>query len=175
MRDLDEEDEDGPEDDEPALTPEWADSYRHLATILGVPKSTVFQWRKMPGAPKPDIRKRQNVDEWRAFMAANQLGQEVSEEEAAVKLRKLKAEAEYRELLVAIKKREYVRYAVVVNVIQRVVPDAVNVMRDKYGYELPPICAGRSAVEIQQENLKALHEACEKISVDRILEMLEDE
>lgn len=173
MRDIDEEDEDGPEDDEPALTPEWADSYRHLATILGVPKSTVFQWRKMPGAPKPDSRKRQNVDQWRAFMDANQLGQEVTEEDAAIKRRKLKADAEYREILVDIKKREFVRFALVDAAIRRLAAEAIGVLVNKFCNELPPICAGRTAVEIQEECRKAIEEVCAKINAGQLLETLD--
>jgi CRISPR/Cas system-associated exonuclease Cas4 (RecB family) len=160
-------------DEEPALTPEWAESYRHLATILGVPKSTVFQWKKMPGAPKPDLRKRQNVDEWRAFMEANQLGQQVSEEDSAIKRRKLKADAEYREILVDIKKREYVRFALVDAAIRRLAAEAIALLVNKFCNELPPINAGRTAVEIQEENRKAIEEVCAKINAGQLLETLE--
>ena len=91
-------------------TPTVAENYVELAKILGTTRRALQNWRKRKDAPHPAANGFHDVAAWREFMQRNDLHGEpaASDEETALRARKLLAEVEDRELKVAIKKGQYV-------------------------------------------------------------------
>lgn len=87
-----------------------ADNYVELAKILNVTRRTLQNWRKRADAPKPAANGFHEVAAWREFMHRHDLTGDAAatDEETALRARKLLAEVEERELRLAAKKREYV-------------------------------------------------------------------
>lgn len=134
-----------------------------LATILGVTRRTLTNWRKLPGAPQPAPNGSHSVNAWRDFVRANNLksNQELTGAESdALKARKLLAEVEERELRVAVKKGEYVLVEDVRRSWLTLVGKAIALMRAKFENELPPILSGLDAQGIREETGKAIDEVC---------------
>jgi DNA-binding transcriptional regulator YdaS (Cro superfamily) len=131
-----------------------------LARILGVSRSSLNRWRKLKDAPKPDASGFHDVTQWREFMSRHELRGEpaVTDEETALRARKLLAEVEERELRLAVKKREYVSIEEVRQTWTRLVGRAKELLRNKFENELPPILSGLDATAIQEESRRAIDE-----------------
>ena len=131
-----------------------------LARILGVSRSSINRWRKLKDAPKPDSSGFHDVTQWREFMRRHELRGEpaVTDEETALRARKLLAEVEERELRLAVKKREYVSIEEVRQTWTRLVGRAKELLRNKFENELPPILSGLDATAIQEESRRAIDE-----------------
>lgn len=141
--------------------PTHARNYVELAEILGVSRQALGQWRRRKDAPKAAANGLHEVAAWRDFMARHSLkGSDVpaTDEEASLKARKLLAEVEERELRVAVKKELYVPLDVVRHEWTTRVGRAVNLLRNKFENELPPILSGLDAVGIQEECRKGIDE-----------------
>ena len=141
--------------------PTHARNYVELAELLGVSRQALGGWRRRKDAPKAAANGLHDVGAWREFMARHQLkGSDApaSDEEAALKARKLLAEVEDRELRVAVKKGLYVPLDLVKEEWTTRVGRAVNLLRNKFESELPPILSGLDAVGIQDECRKAIDE-----------------
>jgi transposase-like protein len=141
--------------------PTHARNFVELAEILGVSRQALGQWRRRKDAPKAAANGLHEVAAWREFMARHHLkGSEapVTDEEASLKARKLLAEVEERELRVAVKKELYVPLDVVKHEWTTRVGRAVNLLRNKFEAELPPILSGLDAVGIQEECRKGIDE-----------------
>lgn len=151
---------DAPEQEPQAEDKEYVPNLSALAVALGVPRPTLLHWRKREGAPLTRGDGRQSVAEWRAFMAAQGLSatRATSNDELSLKERKLKAEVDLKEILVAIKKGEWVRIEDVKTDWVRKVSDATTMLRKKFEQELPPICCGLDAIGIQDECRRAIDE-----------------
>src|SRR5438045_446299 len=91
-------------------TPTVAENYVELAKLLGVTRRVLQNWRKRNDAPKPAANGFHEVAAWREFMQRHGLEGDPggTDEESALRARKLLAEVEERELRLAEKKREYV-------------------------------------------------------------------
>lgn len=81
-----------------------------------------------------------------------------TDEETALRARKLLAEVEDRELKVALKKGLYVSMEEVSLEWTRVAGRVTSLLRNKFENELPPILSGLDATGIQEENRKAIDE-----------------
>lgn len=141
--------------------PTHARNYVELAELLGVSRQALGGWRRRKDAPKAAANGLHDVGAWREFMARHQLkGSDApaTDEEAALKARKLLAEVEDRELRVAVKKGLYVPLDLVKEEWTTRVGRAVNLLRNKFESELPPILSGLDAVGIQDECRKAIDE-----------------
>ncbi len=141
--------------------PTHARNFVELAEILGVSRQALGHWRRRRDAPKAAANGLHEVAAWREFMARHHLkGAEapVTDEEASLKARKLLAEVEERELRVAVKKELYVPLDVVKHEWTTRVGRAVNLLRNKFECELPPILSGLDAVGIQEECRKGIDE-----------------
>jgi transposase-like protein len=141
--------------------PTHARNFVELAEILGVSRQALGQWRRRKDAPKAAANGLHEVAAWREFMSRHHLkGSEapVTDEEASLKARKLLAEVEERELRVAVKKELYVPLDVVKHEWTTRVGRAVNLLRNKFEAELPPILSGLDAVGIQEECRKGIDE-----------------
>lgn len=141
--------------------PTHARNYVELAELLGVSRQALGGWRRRKNAPKAAANGLHDVGAWREFMARHQLkGSDApaTDEEAALKARKLLAEVEDRELRVAVKKGLYVPLDLVKEEWTTRVGRAVNLLRNKFESELPPILSGLDAVGIQDECRKAIDE-----------------
>ena len=90
----------------------------------------------------------------------------VSDVETSLRARKLLADAEEKELRVAIKKHEYVSYDEVREVWNRNASKAKDMLRNKFEMELPPILSGLDATAIQAECQKAIDEVLTIMSTD---------
>ena len=131
-----------------------------LARILGVSRSSINRWRKLKDAPKPDSSGFHDVTQWREFMRRHELRGEpaVTDEETALRARKLLAEVEERELRLAVKKGDYVSIEEVRQTWTRLVGRAKELLRNKFENELPPILSGLDATAIQEESRRAIDE-----------------
>ena len=141
-------------------TPAFAASYVELAALLGVARRTLQRWRKRKDAPQPADSGFHDVAAWHAFMRRHDLKSDgiATEEELALRLRKLRAEAEDRELRVAQKKQLYVRAEEVRRAWKANVESATMLFRSKFEQELPPILSGLDAMGIQEECRRAIDE-----------------
>ena len=127
-----------------------------LASILGVTRQTLHAWRKRKSAPKENADGTHDVIAWRQFVELNGLKGSVQPDADALKARKLLAEIEDRELKVALKRGLYVFKAEVEAEWHRRMAVLKNLLYAKLTLELPPLCAGHDAVDIQQFNQAAL-------------------
>ena len=127
-----------------------------LASILGVTRQTLHAWRKRKSAPKENEDGTHDVIAWRQFVELNGLKGSVQPDADALKARKLLAEIEDRELKVALKRGLYVFKAEVEAEWHRRMAVLKNLLYAKLTLELPPLCAGHDAIDIQQINQAAL-------------------
>lgn len=131
-----------------------------LASVLGVSRQSLNQWKKRKDAPKPAANGLHEVAQWREFMKRHDLkgSTAVVDEETALRARKLLAEVEERELKVAVRKGQYVSIEEVRLEWTSLVGKATALLRNKFENELPPILSGLDATAIQEECRKAIDE-----------------
>lgn len=127
-----------------------------LAATLSVSRQTIHAWLKRKGAPKPQADGSHVVAEWRQFIESHGLKGATQHDSEALKARKLLAEIEDRELRVALKRGVYVVKGEVEAEWHRRMAVLKNLLYAKLTLELPPLCAGQDAIEIQQMNQAAL-------------------
>ena len=141
-------------------TPAFAASYVELAALLGVARRTLQRWRKRKDAPRSADSGLHDVAAWHAFMRRHDLKSDgiATEEETALRLRKLRAETEDRELRLAQKKQLYVSAEDVRQAWKENVMSAANVFHSKFESELPPVLSGLDATGIQEECRRAIDE-----------------
>jgi hypothetical protein len=141
-------------------SPTVAENFVELAKILGVSRRALQNWRKRQDAPQAAANGFHEVAAWREFMERNGLEGETAttDEETALRARKLLAEVEERELRLAVKKGEYVALEEVRAVWTEQVAKAKELLRHKFEMELPPVLSGLDTVAIQQECARALDE-----------------
>jgi hypothetical protein len=137
-----------------------AENFVELARILGVTRRALENWRKRKDSPKPAANGFHEVAAWREFMQRNGLEGEAgaTDEETALRARKVLAEVEERELRLAVKKGEYVALEKVRAVWTEQVARAKEQLRHKFEMELPPVLSGLDATAIQEECGKAIDE-----------------
>ena len=140
--------------------PAFARNFIDLADILGVTRQSVTAWKKRKDAPTPAANGLHDVAAWREFMRRHDLkgAAPSTDEEMALRARKLLAEVEDRELKVALKKGLYVSMEEVSLEWTRVAGRVTSLLRNKFENELPPILSGLDATGIQEENRKAIDE-----------------
>ena len=136
-----------------------AENYVELAKILRVTRRTIQNWRKRSDAPKPDANGFHDVAAWREFMRRAKLAGHCSDEEAALRLRRLQAETEEREMRLADRKAAYVSVAEVKKEWCEMTARVARVLRQKFEVELPPLLMGYGAADIQTMNQRAIDEA----------------
>ena len=141
------------------VSPAVAGSYVELAALLGVTRRTLQRWRARGDAPKPMAEGGHEVGAWREFMRSAKLAGHCSEEEAALRLRRLQAETEEREMRLAERKAAYVSVAEVKAEWLRMTARAARVFRHKFEVELPSLLVGLGAADIQARNQRAIDEA----------------
>lgn len=127
-----------------------------LALALGVSRQTIHAWRKREGAPEPGSDGSHDVLAWREFARVNGLKSGVTHDNESLKARKLLAEIEDRELRVAQRKGLYTLVSEVEAEWHRRMASLKNLLYSKLTMELPPLCVGKSAIEILQLNRDAL-------------------
>jgi hypothetical protein len=118
-----------------------AENYVELAKTLGVTRCALQNWRKRKDAPNPAANGLHEVAAWREFMQRHGLEGDPAgtDEESALRARKLLAEVEERELRLAVKKREFVAMGEVQHCWTAQVAKAKELLRHKFEFELPPI------------------------------------
>lgn len=141
------------------VSPAVAGSYVELAALLGVTRRTLQRWRARGDAPKPMAEGYHEVGAWREYMRSAKLAGHCSEEEAALRLRRLQAETEEREMRLAERKAAYVSVAEVKAEWLRMTARAARVFRHKFEVELPSLLVGLGAADIQARNQRAIDEA----------------
>jgi transposase-like protein len=136
-----------------------------LAMLLGVSRQTLYQWKKLEGAPEPQSNGLHSVIAWRQFMRDRDLkgGESVQGASEALKARKLLAEVEQREIRTAILKGDYVPLEQVRVEWTTQVGKAIALLRAKFESELPPVLSGLDAGGIQRECAAAIDEVCQTL------------
>ena len=149
-----------------------AASYVELAGILGISRQSITTWKKRKDAPKPAANGLHDVAEWRGFMKSHNLkgtealAQDATELSNSLKARKLLAEVEEREFRLKVRQGDYFEVEEVRTVWTELIAKATAMLRKKFEQELPPVLTGLSAIEIQDENRRA---------IDEVLTMLHSE
>lgn len=140
--------------------PAFARNFVELAEILGVTRQSITTWRKRKDAPVAAANGLHEVAAWREFMQRHDLkgAVPVTDEETALRARKLLAEVEERELKVAVRKGLYVAMEEVRQEWTRIAGRVTSLLRNKFENELPPILSGLDATGIQEENRRAIDE-----------------
>ena len=144
----------------PEAGPLFVKSFVELADVLGVTRQSLNKWRKMKDAPQSAPNGLHTVADWRDFMIKHDLkgAQSSTDEETALRARKLLAEVEERELKVAVRKGLYVTLEEVRHTWTTQIGRATALLRNKFESELPPILSGLDATGIQEECRKAIDE-----------------
>ena len=140
-------------------SPAVASNFVELAALLGVARRTLQRWRSREDAPKPEANGFHDVAAWREFMRRAKLAGHCSDEEAALRLRRLLAETEEREMRLADRKAAYVSGAEVKKEWGEMTARVARVLRQKFEVELPPLLMGYGAADIQAMNQRAIDEA----------------
>jgi transposase-like protein len=151
-----------------AIAADSKDSITHarnnseLAMLLGISRQTLYQWKKLEGAPQPQANGLHPIIAWRQFIRDRGLkpSENMAGASEALKARKLLAEVEQREIRTAILKGEYVPLETVRVEWTTQVGKAIALLRAKFENELPPILSGLDAVAIQEECQRAIDEVC---------------
>ena len=140
--------------------PAFARNTSELADVLGVTRQSLNKWRKMKDAPVSATNGLHNVADWHEFMRKHDLkgAHPTTDEETALRARKLLAEVEERELKVAVRKGLYVTIEEVRHTWTTQIGRATALLRNKFESELPPILSGLDATGIQEECRKAIDE-----------------
>jgi len=132
-------------------TTTYAKTLVELASLLGVTRRTLNGWQKMDGAPKALSNGMWAVADWREFVRVRGLkGAIMPHNDEALKARKLLAEVEDRELKVSLRKGLYLLKADVEAQWNRRFAILKTLLYSKFTLELPPLCAGKDAVDLQQ-------------------------
>jgi phage terminase Nu1 subunit (DNA packaging protein) len=135
-------------------------NFAELATLLGVNVRTINRWKKLEGSPQASPDGSLPLSEWREFAKVRNLKRQSSPEVERLRARKLLAEVEERELKVAVKKGEFVRFDEVRTSWVARVGKAIALLRAKFENELPTILSGKDAQGIREECAKAIDEVC---------------
>jgi transposase-like protein len=144
-----------------------AQSNSELATILGVHRNTIRNWRALPGAPKG-----LDVAQWREFQS--ELSETAPESSLRQQLmnRKLLAECIERERKNAIEARDLIHYSKIAPDINACVLTTMNILEQKLERELPERGAGKSKEALRAlgreivDNIGAIYQALVKQYAD---------
>ncbi len=144
--------------DSPGFSSKIAENFVALAGILGVTRRSLQRWRKRRDAPKPMNSGFHDVSAWQEFMRRHGLKGEaaLTEEEIALRLRKLRAEVEEREMRLSALKSRYVSRKEVRAAWTSMSGRAAGLFRQKFEEELPPVLSGLDATGIQEECCRAI-------------------
>lgn len=135
----------------------WVKSVSDLLQALGgITRATLANWRKRSGAPISDPKRGHNVTAWRRFAEEQHLMGDNSSE--SLRLRKLRAEAEEKELKTALKKGELISRELVRQAWLEKTAAAITNLRAKLEKELPPLLVGMEAPDIQASLRQAVDE-----------------
>lgn len=127
-----------------------------LSALGGITAQTFSRWRRKKGAPLSDPKKGHNVTAWRRFAEEQHLMGDNSSE--SLRLRKLRAEAEEKELKTALKKGELISRELVRQAWLEKTAAAITNLRAKLEKELPPLLVGMEAPDIQAALRQAVDE-----------------
>ena len=144
----------------PEAGPLFVKNFVELADALGVTRQTLNKWKKLKDVPEAKPNGLHEVSVWREFMRRHdfQSTNLATDEETALRARKLLAEVEERELKVAVRKGLYVTVEEVRRTWTTQIGRATALLRNKFESELPPILSGLDATGIQEECRKAIDE-----------------
>lgn len=134
-------------------------NWLQLATDLSVSRTTIYAWRKLPGAPTtPD------PEEWREFVEKNTLGGQGELGQAILfeRHRKLKAEAELKEIELSKARGETVQLNDMTNFVADLAARVDQVLTQSLDVEMPPRLEGKSITEMRIEIRKIHDEVREK-------------
>lgn len=144
----------------PEAGPLFVKNFVELADVLGVTRQSLNKWKKLSDAPESKANGLHEVAAWREFMRRHDFhsSNPATDEETALRARKLLAEVEERELKVAVRKGLYVTIEEVRHTWTTQIGRATALLRNKFESELPPILSGLDATGIQEECRKAIDE-----------------
>ena len=127
-----------------------------MRALGGISRMTLTRWRKLQGAPIDDPKKGCNITAWRRFASDQGLLNDGTSE--SLRLRKLRAEAEEKELKTALKKGELISRELVRQAWLEKTAAAITNLRAKLEKELPPLLVGMEAPDIQAALRQAVDE-----------------
>jgi hypothetical protein len=145
-------------------SPALVGSFVELAALLGVTRRTIQTWRKRSDAPRPTAAGFHEVEAWREFMRQAKLGGQCNPEEAELRLRRLLAETQEREMRLQARRALYVSRAEVRAEWGRVKARVTRLLREKFEQELPGVLVELEAAEIQSVNQRAIDEVLTRLS-----------
>jgi transcriptional regulator with XRE-family HTH domain len=155
----------------------FADNLTELAETLGVSRMTIDRWKKKKCSPKPTPNGKHNIQKWRDFTRKNGLKTELdTDEETALKVRKLLAEVKQAELKLSVMEGNYVSIEKVREVWTAHIGQVRSILESRFLNELPPILTALDAIQIREKLRDVLDEAYSAISSasDSMSETVED-
>jgi len=117
-----------------AEAPHWVRGFRGLAEVLPYSRESFRTWAKLPGAPKARPDNQQDAAAWRRFIQEKGLGEsngakeQLPRREAEI-VRRYEIGNERAELELAIRRREYVTRAEVVEKVSFAWTEAARIFR----------------------------------------------
>lgn len=117
-----------------ADAPRWVKGFRGLAEVLPYSREAFRQWARLPGAPKARPDNTQDANAWRRFIEEKGLGtsnsakEQLPRREAEI-VRRYEIQNERAELDLAIRRREYVTRAEVVEKVSYAWTEAARILR----------------------------------------------
>jgi hypothetical protein len=116
--------------------PKWVKGFRGLAEALPYSREAFRQWAKLPGAPRARPDNMQDAGAWRRFIEEKGLGmsnsatEQLPRREAEI-VRRYEIQNERAELDLAIRRREYVTRAEVVEKVSFAWTEATRILRSR--------------------------------------------
>lgn len=144
-------------------SPALVGSYVELAAALGVTRRTIQTWRKRSDAPRPTAAGFHEVEAWLEFMRKARLAGQCNPEEAELRLRRLLAETQEREMRLQARRALYVSRAEVRAEWGRVKARVTRLLREKFEKELPGVLVELEAAEIQSVHQRAIDEVLTRL------------
>jgi len=117
-----------------AEAPHWVRGFRGLAEVLPYSRESFRTWAKLPGAPKARPNNTQDATAWRRFIEEKGLGvsnsatEQLPRREAEI-VRRYELQNERAEFDLAVRRKEYVTRAEVVEKVSYAWTEATRILR----------------------------------------------
>ena len=139
-----------------------------LAGVLGIARSTLYEWFKLPGCPEKRDDGCFDIAAWRAF--AQKIGSRTdagqNEDKGELEKEELRVIIDGRKFNLAVKQGEYTRNDQIEAELAPLVQEAKALLRSKFENELPLLYSPDPAVQAQARRLNqlAVDEICDRLS-----------
>lgn len=140
-----------PPEEEEETPQRWADNKVALAQILGVSRTTIYNWEELPGCPGARSNGQYSVQEWRDF--AESMGAELAEtpsDKRALENRRLAIQCRRMEWKFEVEQKEWTPNEVIGSDVRRLAAELIATLRHEFEVTLPKRCCAKTSDQIRE-------------------------